>query len=313
MNNTVIKLDDALLALKGQQITRFFPYHNHVHITFSNGTKISTSAYSYVDSEDVKHDTSIVKKSVEDELNLLASDVVEFTSEMKKELTKIINEREEKQIKCQGIGEGLQKIIEEHMPNLSIEEIKYQRLDTFKITFNEIENFYIELYADSFSGYRLRIETENYDFIITDTNCKIAREKVEKDYKSFSSAAKSRFRTMAKDLGYEQITGIVYVKEREDWYETFNLQSSQYGNPFFYINYGVILPKKFPLLREELRDSGWNLGGRLCPEESNSFSAGNKRQIEESATLALELYKKQVVPWFESLTLEKIQKEINRR
>ena len=64
--------------------------------------------------------------------------------------------------------------------------------------------------------------------------------------------------------------------------------------------------------REELRDSGWNLGGRLSSDNSNSFPAGNKKQIEESAILALELYKKQVVPWFESLTLEKIKKEINR-
>ncbi len=41
------------------------------------------------------------------------------------------------------------------------------------------------------------------------------------------------------------------------------------------------------------------------------FHCGNKKQIEESAALALDLYKEEVVPWFESLTLEKIQKEIN--
>ncbi len=66
------------------------------------------------------------------------------------------------------------------------------------------------------------------------------------------------------------------------------------------------------MIREELRDSGWNLGGRLCPDGSNSFCAGNKKQIEESAGYALEAYQEKVVPWFESLTLEKIQKEINR-
>jgi len=113
---------------------------------------------------------------------------------------------------------------------------------------------------------------------------------------------------MAKELGYEQITGITYTKERDGWYETYNLQFSQYGNPFFYFNYGVILPEKFPMTREELRDSGWILGNRLCPENSNSFPAGNKKQIEESAALALELYKEKAVPWFESLTLDKIRK-----
>ena len=158
----------------------------------------------------------------------------------------------------------------------------------------------------------MNIETRKYSFVLSDIECKITCEKVEKDYKSFSSAAKSRFRTMAKELGYEQITGITYVKKREGWYETFNLQSSQYGNPFFYFNYGVILPETFPATREILRDSGWNLGGRLSSMDGNTFSSGNKKQIEESAVHALEAYKEKLVPWFESLTLEKIQKEINR-
>jgi len=62
---------------------------------------------------------------------------------------------------------------------------------------------------------------------------------------------------MAATLGYGQITGITYTRERDGWYATFNLQSSSYRNPFFYINYGVILPKTFPANREELKDS-WN-------------------------------------------------------
>ena len=83
---------------------------------------------------------------------------------------------------------------------------------------------------------------------------------MDRDYKSFSSVAKSRFRDMAKELGYEQITGITYTKEREGWYETFNLQASSYGNPYFYINYGVILPEEFPATRERLKRAGWHLG-----------------------------------------------------
>ena len=191
MNNALVKLDEALQALKNLQITRIFPNQNYIHIAFSNGTKISVSAYSYADTEDIKYDTSIVKKSVKDEFSLLASDVVEFTPEMEKELTEILNKREEKQIKCQKIGERLEKILEPYLPNLSIRELRYQGLDTFIVTFNEIENFYLELYADSFPTYQLTIETKDYDFIITDTECRISCENVEKDYKSFSSAVKS--------------------------------------------------------------------------------------------------------------------------
>ncbi|XOZ33948.1 DUF4304 domain-containing protein [Halomonadaceae bacterium KBTZ08] len=132
---------------------------------------------------------------------------------------------------------------------------------------------------------------------------------MERDYKSFSSAAKSRFRKMAEELGYEQITGITYTKKRDGWYETFNLQSSSYGNPFFYFNYGVIVPEEFPATREELRDSGWLLGGRLSYKGEGAFPCATKAEIESSAEYALEKYKKQVVPWLEGLTLDKILKQ----
>lgn len=133
---------------------------------------------------------------------------------------------------------------------------------------------------------------------------------MEKDYKSFSSAAKSRFRKMANELGYEQITGITYTKERDGWYETFNLQSSSYGNSFFYFNYGVILPKKFPATREQLRDSGWRLGDRLNYKGKGAFPSGTKAEIESSAEYALQKYQRKVVPWFDKLNLEIIRDKI---
>ena len=210
------------------------------------------------------------------------------------------------------IDEKLTTLLKVEILDLTIGEVQYTDNSKLMISFNEIENFFLELFMKEKFGTGLEIESSEYKFYITDSKCISVKETIKKDYKSFSSAAKSRFRAMAKELGYEQITGITYVKEREGWYETFNLQSSQYGNPFFYFNYGVILSEKSPMTREELKSAGWNLGGRLCPDDSNSFPAGNKKQIEESAILALELYKEQVVPWFESLTLEKIKKEINK-
>lgn len=311
MSNALIKLDETLRLLQNLKITKIFPNNNFIRITFSNGTVIKASAYVYINAN-IKYDTSSFRKLIEEEFAIYDTELLELTPEMEKELTDNFNKRDEEENKCHEIGVKLQKLLESYQPNLTIKELAYGKLDTLVITFNEIENFYIELYASSLPTYQLELKTEAYDFIITDTECRISCENVEKDYKSFSSAAKSRFRAMAKELGYEQITGITYVKEREGWYETFNLQSSQYGNPFFYFNYGVILSEKFPMTREELKSAGWNLGGRLCPDDSNSFPAGNKKQIEESAILALELYKEQVVPWFESLTLEKIKKEINK-
>ena len=117
---------------------------------------------------------------------------------------------------------------------------------------------------------------------------------------------------MAQELGYEQITGIVYTKEREGWYETFNLQSSSYGNPFFYINYGVIVPKKFPATREKLKSSGWRLGKRLRYKSKGVFPSDTRAEIESSAEYALEKYKTVVVPWFKSLTLETILEHTKR-
>jgi len=310
VNNSLAKLDKTLQTLKNLQITKVFPNQNYIHITFSSGIKISTSAYAYIN-DNVKYDTSGICKLIEEEFAIYETELLELTPEMERELTDNFNKREEEKNKCQKIGERLEKLVESYKGNLTIKEVTYTKLNMFLITFNETENLSIELYSKPSPYCTFTLETEDYDFSIRDTECKISCEKVEKDYKSFSSAAKSRFRVMAKELGYEQITGVIYVKEREGWYETFNLQLS-FGNPFFYFNYGVILPKKFPMSREELRDSGWNLGGRLSSDDSNSFPAGNKKQIEESAILALELYKKQVVPWFESLTLEKIKKEINR-
>ena len=118
---------------------------------------------------------------------------------------------------------------------------------------------------------------------------------------------------MAEELGYEQITGVVYVKPRDGWYETFNLQNSSYGNPFFYFNYGVILPNEFPASREELRDSGWYLGRRLSYNGEGAFPSQTKKEIEESAEHLLRLYKEEVVPLFEKMTITDVNDQIKKR
>ena len=132
-------------------------------------------------------------------------------------------------------------------------------------------------------------------------------KKDERDYKSFSSVAKSRFRPMASELGYEQITGIFYVKPRSGWYETFSLQHSSYGNPFFYLNYGVILPDDFPATRDASMAAGMHVLRRLKFEERGAFPCGTKAEIERSAEYALRAYKDLACPWFDKLTLEEVR------
>ena len=111
---------------------------------------------------------------------------------------------------------------------------------------------------------------------------------------------------MAVELGYDQITGITYVKPREGWYELFNLQASSWGNPFFYINYGAILPDRFPAPREDLKNHGWLLGKRL-EHPNGAFPCATKAEIAESAEYAIGAYKKSAVPWFASLSLDAIK------
>ncbi|WP_158278791.1 DUF4304 domain-containing protein [Leucothrix arctica] len=124
-----------------------------------------------------------------------------------------------------------------------------------------------------------------------------------KDYKSFSSVSKSRFRKMAKELGYEQLSGINYIKQRDGWFEGFSLQASSYGNDFFYINYGISVPNLWEPFDEEinLKNLGYSLSHRLHHNSGQGFPNGTKVQIEESVDLAIEKYMEQASPWFNKI------------
>jgi len=294
MNNKCQQLlENELHILKGKQLNIVTTYVNNIRIKFSNGTEFSSNSYRYRINGQKTLETKEAIGYLKESLN--CNSVPNPNGESDDEFS---------------FSEELLSSLGDCKDNLFVSEVKCIELNKLIISFKNIDNFFIELYSSkTLPTYTIHIETEKYELKLTTSKCAVLREKVAKDYKSFSSAAKPRFRAMANDLGYKQITGIVYVKERDGWYETFNLQLSQ-GNSFFYLNYGVIVPSIFPASREELRDSGWNLGNRLSPEGSGAFSAGNKKQMEESAAQALELYKKEVVPWFESLTLDKIKKKI---
>ena len=122
----------------------------------------------------------------------------------------------------------------------------------------------------------------------------------KRDYSSFSSAAKSRFRYVAEEVGFAQITGTVYARRKEGWYETFNLQASQYGSDTFYVNFGIAVPQLCPVEEErDLKECGLILSERLRnTDDTGGFDANTKAEMEESAGRVLSQLRSVAVPWF---------------
>lgn len=121
-----------------------------------------------------------------------------------------------------------------------------------------------------------------------------------RDYSSFSSAARSRFKPVADALGYEQLSGVLYAKPREGWHEVFQLQAASHGNTFFYVNYGIAVPNLCPVSEpEDLQQSGLLLWDRLRnSDDTGGFGSETKDEITDSANRVLQQYKTLALPWF---------------
>lgn len=121
------------------------------------------------------------------------------------------------------------------------------------------------------------------------------------DYRSFSAAAKPRFRSVAQALGYTQHSGISYSKPHpEGWHEAFNLQAAGLGLPFFYVNYGIVVPQLCPVSPPvSLNENSYLLSVRLHHAGGTGFSRASKQAISDSAALVLAQYQQQALPWLE--------------
>lgn len=132
-----------------------------------------------------------------------------------------------------------------------------------------------------------------------------------KDYKSFSGIAKVRFRNIATELGYKQLSGTVYTQYCGGWSNSFNLQKSS-GNDFFYVNFGISIPNLWTLNSkfDENDLGGLILSQRLHNSGRGGFDCSTKHDIEDSAIRVLKEYRAKALPWFESIqSTELIAKE----
>jgi hypothetical protein len=126
----------------------------------------------------------------------------------------------------------------------------------------------------------------------------------ERDYSSFASAAKSRFRHVAEAVRFEQISGVFYARQKDGWHEVFALQASQYGSETFYVNYGISVPQLCPTEEvKDIRGCGLLISERLRNvDDTGGFDARSKAEMEESAQRVLVQLQKVAAPWFAQLS-----------
>jgi len=131
---------------------------------------------------------------------------------------------------------------------------------------------------------------------------------LKRDYASFSSVAKSRFRPMASSFGFSQITGIRYLKKRDGFLEGFSLWHAGRGQNEFKIIYGIKIPENsISIEGKDLKSLSKDISGYrsvFYNELINGdglrahFSSRTKLHIENSARKAELEFEKQAVPWF---------------
>jgi hypothetical protein len=122
---------------------------------------------------------------------------------------------------------------------------------------------------------------------------------MERDYKSFSGIANTRFRNMANHFGFIEISKTFYAKQTNDIFYVYCLQKSV-GNDFFYINYGIAVPYLWSKDKTlNFRDiKGWHFGQRLENNYRQGFDCKTKLEVSKSADLAKKFFEEQAIPWF---------------
>ncbi len=111
---------------------------------------------------------------------------------------------------------------------------------------------------------------------------------VNRDYGNFSQAASRLLKPMIEHLGYHQIKGAAFGRQRDGWIEGFFLQQSGWGGGDFWVNAGLNVPKMDDLWHNapSERSFGLILGARLDSQGiqhgAESYPAENIIELQAS-------------------------------
>lgn len=124
----------------------------------------------------------------------------------------------------------------------------------------------------------------------------------ERDYRSFSSIAQTRFKPVAQALGYEQAAGNLYARAHPaGWYEAFTLHTGWSGGDYFSVYYGLVTRQLLPWQAElSWRETAFILNRSLHNHNGAvGFLRRSRADISDSAQALLQLYPQQAQPWLD--------------
>jgi Domain of unknown function (DUF4304) len=108
----------------------------------------------------------------------------------------------------------------------------------------------------------------------------------KRDYGTFSKAAPRLLTPLAAQLGYKQLSGTTYSRNRQNWTEGFFLQASGYGSGDFCVNIGISVPQLDGLWQCETDSDALSLliGERLTPTSMGEhwFAASDLSELQSS-------------------------------
>ena len=124
----------------------------------------------------------------------------------------------------------------------------------------------------------------------------------ERDYRSFSSIAQTRFKPVARALGYGQASGNLYVRAHPvGWYEAFALHTGWSGGDYFSVYCGVLTRQLVPWQAElSWQETGFILNRSLYNHNGAvGFLRRTRADISDSAQAVLQRYPQQAQPWLD--------------
>lgn len=123
-----------------------------------------------------------------------------------------------------------------------------------------------------------------------------------RDYRSFSSIARTRFRPVAEQLGYAPYASTAFARPHpEGWHEVFWLHTGWSGGDFFSVYYGIAATGLYPDRPAMPLQQAPVLLNRTLHNSAGSTGLGraDRAQVSASAEAVASLYRQQALPWLD--------------